>query len=51
MSWLEKRNSALSVNTNTQNGKHVDIGITTHGSDFLYAICAVCLASNLESKG
>lgn len=50
MSWLEKRNSAISVNTNTQNGKHVDIAITAHGSDFLFAICAVFLALNINSR-
>ena len=34
-------NHALSVNTNTQNDKHVAIAITTHGSDLYFAICAV----------
>ncbi|KAI5257481.1 bacteriorhodopsin [Aureobasidium subglaciale] len=41
MDWLEKRNDAVRVNRNTQNGKHVDITITTRGSDFYFAICAV----------
>lgn len=34
-------NNALNVNTNTQNGKHVDIGITVQGSDFYYAVMSV----------
>ncbi|KAF7191019.1 hypothetical protein HII31_07643 [Pseudocercospora fuligena] len=34
-------NSALEVNTNTQNGKTVQIAITVQGSDFYYAICAI----------
>ena len=38
---LSRRNDATSVNTNTINGKHVDIAITVRGSDFYYAICAV----------
>ncbi|KAI5271345.1 bacteriorhodopsin [Aureobasidium subglaciale] len=41
MDWFEKRNDAVRVNGNTQNGKHVDIAITTRGSDFYFAICAV----------
>lgn len=38
---LVARNNALNVNPNMVNGKSVDIAITTHGSDFYYAICAV----------
>lgn len=38
---FSKRNNAVSVNNNTQNGKHVDIAITDRGSDFYFAICAV----------
>ncbi|KXT09317.1 hypothetical protein AC579_258 [Pseudocercospora musae] len=34
-------NSALEYNTNTQNGKTVQIAITVQGSDFYYAICAI----------
>ncbi|KAF2235348.1 family A G protein-coupled receptor-like protein [Viridothelium virens] len=34
-------NQALNINGNTVNGKSVDIAITTHGSDFYWAICAV----------
>jgi len=40
-SLVAARNNALDVNTNCQNDKCVDEHITTHGSDFLYAICAV----------
>ncbi|KAG9894395.1 family A G protein-coupled receptor-like protein, partial [Aureobasidium melanogenum] len=36
-----KRNDAIYVNPNTQNGKHVDIAITVRGSDFYFAWCAV----------
>jgi len=38
---LEKRNNALNVNRNIVNGQTADIHITTHGSDFYWAICAV----------
>jgi len=34
-------NNALNVNTADQNDKHVDEHITTRGSNFLYAMCAV----------
>lgn len=34
-------NDALDVNTNTQNDKTAALGITTHGSDFYFAWCAV----------
>lgn len=40
-SVVTARNNALNVNTDCQNDKCVDEHITTHGSDFLYAICAV----------
>ena len=38
-------NSALNVNDNTQNGKHVDIAITTHGSDWYWVATAVMTTS------
>ena len=34
-------NNAINVNTNTQNGKHVEEVITEWGSDWYYAICAI----------
>ncbi|KAG9187826.1 hypothetical protein G6011_05697 [Alternaria panax] len=37
---LVRRNNALSLNDNTVNGATADIAITTHGSDFYFAICA-----------
>jgi bacteriorhodopsin len=37
---LFRRNNALSLNDNTVNGATADIAITTHGSDFYFAICA-----------
>ena len=39
-------NNALNVNTNTQNNKHVDIGITVRGSDLYFAICAIMVCIN-----
>ncbi|KAI4907932.1 hypothetical protein J4E90_009340 [Alternaria incomplexa] len=35
-----RRNNALNLNDNTVNGATADIAITTHGSDFYFAICA-----------
>lgn len=40
-------NSALSYNTNTQNGKHVEIAITTWGSDWYYAIMSAMGATTI----
>lgn len=40
-------NNALNVNTNTQNDKHVEIAITTWGSDFYFAIMSVMGATSL----
>lgn len=40
-------NNALSVNTNTQNNKSVDIAITTWGSDWYYAIMSIMGATAL----
>lgn len=40
-------NDALDYNTNTQNGKHVEIAITTWGSDFYYAIMSTMGATTL----
>ncbi|KAL6712539.1 hypothetical protein ACN47E_000416 [Coniothyrium glycines] len=36
-----RRNNAVNVNTNTVNGRTADIAITSHGSSFYFAICAV----------
>lgn len=41
MDFLQKRNNAVNVNTNTVNGRTADIGITEAGSSFYFAICAV----------
>jgi bacteriorhodopsin len=38
---LEKRNDAVSVNDNFVNGALADIAITSHGSSFYFAICAL----------
>lgn len=40
MANLIARNNALNLNPNTLNGQIADIAITTHGSDFYFAICA-----------
>ncbi|KAK4495093.1 hypothetical protein PRZ48_013420 [Zasmidium cellare] len=34
-------NQALQINNDQVNGAHADIAITTHGSDFYWAVCAV----------
>ncbi|KAK3691501.1 hypothetical protein LTR37_018639 [Vermiconidia calcicola] len=44
-------NHALDLNTNTQNGKTVDIAITTHGSDFYWAVCAVMTCASFAFMG
>lgn len=40
MNFVSRANNAVSVNGNTVNGKTADIAITSHGSDFYFAICA-----------
>lgn len=42
---LERRNDVFRYNTNTVNGRTADIAITTHGSDFYFAICGVMALS------
>lgn len=44
-------NNAIRVNTNTQNGKHVEEAITEWGSDWYYAICAVMGATAFGIMG
>ncbi|TKA58666.1 hypothetical protein B0A55_12757, partial [Friedmanniomyces simplex] len=52
MSILDKRaNNAINVNTNTVNGKHVDIAITTHGSDWYWAVTAVMICATFTFMG
>ncbi|KNG44258.1 opsin-like protein [Stemphylium lycopersici] len=42
---IQRRNDILQYNDNTVNGVTADIAITTHGSNFYFAICAVmCVA-------
>ncbi|EUC33157.1 hypothetical protein COCCADRAFT_26476 [Bipolaris zeicola 26-R-13] len=38
---LERRNDVFEHNGNTVNGRTADIGLTTHGSNFYFSICAV----------
>ena len=51
--WAEyaHANNAVNVNTNTQNGKHVDEAITKWGSDWYYAICSVMGATAIGILG
>lgn len=44
-------NNAINVNTNTQNGKHVEEAITEWGSDWYYAICSVMGAAAIGILG
>lgn len=50
-SGLAFANDALNVNTNTQNGKHVEEAITEWGSDWYYAICSVMGATAIGILG
>ncbi|KAF2820030.1 family A G protein-coupled receptor-like protein [Ophiobolus disseminans] len=40
MELVVRENNAIVVNGNTVNGRTADIAITSHGSDFYFAICA-----------
>jgi len=45
---LDRRtNDALRTNGNTVNGGTADIAITTHGSDWYWAVCAVMIVSTI----
>jgi bacteriorhodopsin len=48
---LDKRNNALSLNGNTVNGRTADIGITTHGSDWFWAVFSVMSFSTIAFLG
>lgn len=48
---LTYANNALDVNTNTQNGKHVDEAITRLGSDWYFAICSIMGATAIGIIG
>lgn len=41
MERIERRNNAVSVNTNTQNDKHVQIAITDRGSDWYFTVMCI----------
>lgn len=51
MSLLSPRNNAVQVNGNTVNGKTADISITSHGSSFYFAICALMAVSGFAFIG
>jgi len=42
---ITRDNNVISVNDNTVNGRTADIAITSHGSDFYFAICAAMTVS------
>ncbi|KAI9869769.1 MAG: ion channel activity [Pleopsidium flavum] len=44
-------NNALNVNPNTNNGGTADIAITTHGSDWYWAVCAVMTVATFVFVG
>jgi bacteriorhodopsin len=48
---LDSRNDALAINGNTVNGATADIAITTRGSDWYWAVCAVMTVSTLAFLG
>jgi len=51
MSSFDKRNDALRVNGNTVNGKTAGIAITTHGSDWYWAVTAVMVCATFAFMG
>ncbi|KAF2877042.1 hypothetical protein BDV95DRAFT_481532 [Massariosphaeria phaeospora] len=48
---FQRRNNALASNPNTVNGATADIAITTHGSDFYFAISAAMTVSAIIFLG
>ncbi|KAF2438651.1 family A G protein-coupled receptor-like protein [Karstenula rhodostoma CBS 690.94] len=48
---LERRNNALRLNGNTVNGRTADIAITTRGSDWYFAVCAVMTVAGFAFTG
>lgn len=51
MAGIFRRDSAVDINTNTQNGKTVDIAITARGSDFYFGVCGVMAIVGLAVAG
>lgn len=51
MSFGKRGNGALRANPNIVNGKSVDIAITTHGSDWYWAVCAIMTVSTFAFIG
>lgn len=51
MSLLTPRNNAINVNGNTVNGKTADIALTSHGSSFYFAICALMAVAGFAFIG
>lgn len=51
-SFIEKRaNDALNINGNTVNGATAQIAITTHGSDWYWAVTAVMVIATFTFMG
>lgn len=48
---FDKRNNALNTNGNTVNGATADIAITTRGSDWYWAVCAVMTVATFAFCG
>lgn len=46
-----RSNQAIAINGNTVNGATADIAITTHGSDWYWAVCAVMTVATLAFIG
>jgi len=47
----KRKNNALNVNGNTVNGATADIAITTHGSDWYWAVFAIMTVSTIAFAG
>jgi len=51
MGLVSRANNAINVNDNTVNGRTADIALTTHGSDFYFAICAAMAVAGFAFIG
>ncbi|KAF2435639.1 family A G protein-coupled receptor-like protein [Tothia fuscella] len=51
MEFQKRANDALNVNGNTVNGRTSDINITTHGSDWYWAVCALMIVATMVFIG
>jgi len=51
MDFFKRTNDALRINGNTVNGGTADIHITTHGSDWYWAVCACMIVATFAFLG